>query len=350
MKNDSFASALLIWFDVTKRTLPFRETRNPYFIWVSEIMAQQTRISALLPYFEKFIARFPTVEALAAAQESEVLTLWAGLGYYSRARNLHKAAQLLCREHGGQLPRSLTALRALPGVGDYTAGAIASIAFGLQTPAVDGNVLRVFARLTAYRGDIRATEAKSAATAWVQSHMTKQNAGALTEALMELGALVCIPGGPEGQSPRCDICPVSNYCQARGQGLTGQLPLLSAKTPPRPVRRTVLLLRNAEGAYALRQRTERLLKGMWEFPSDEDADAAGLLYTRGAHVLDVRHVFTHLIWEMEGLHGTLLSDALPEGWCLAQPETLPELALPSAMRAFAAYVSAESAGDAPPRR
>lgn len=329
MNETSFASALTLWFAGEKRALPFRETRDPYLIWVSEIMAQQTRITALLPYFEKFTARFPTVKELAGATEQEVLALWAGLGYYSRARNLHKAAQCIRDKHDGVFPREFDSLRALPGVGDYTAGAIASIAYGLPCPAVDGNVLRVFARLTAYKSNVRKPEAKKAAHCFVASHMNSRNAGELTEALMELGALVCIPA-----RPRCLACPVRDFCEAYRQGLTDSLPMLSPKDSKKIQPRRVLLLRDVGGAFLLRQRTERLLRGLWEFPSDEDTHDAGIIYTPVKSILRARHVFTHIVWEMEGILCEVPVQPLPNGWQAVRPEGFADVAFPSAMRAF----------------
>jgi A/G-specific adenine glycosylase len=305
----AFTSALTGWFAASGRALPFRGSRDPYRIWVSEIMAQQTRMTAVTPYFERFVAVFPTVQALAAAPEEAVLSLWAGLGYYGRARNLHRAARLVCEQYGGALPRDVKALRALPGVGAYTAGAIASIAFGLPAPAVDGNVLRVFARVTGNCTDVRLPEMKCRAAAWVLAHMPPEDPGALTEALMELGALVCVPG-----NPRCGGCPVRAGCEGYRTGAQQALPVLSPRPEKRVEPRRVLLLRGPDGRFLLRRRTERLLRGQWEFPTPQDAAQAGVVYTERGPAGTERRVFTHLIWELEGVLCDAPAQPAPEGW------------------------------------
>ena len=195
---------LIQWFELNRRLLPFRQEPSAYHIWVSEIMLQQTRVSAALPYYERFVAELPDPAALAACDPDKLRKLWQGLGYYSRVANMQKAAQIVCRQYGGQLPADYAALRALPGIGDYTAGAIASIAFGIPAPAVDGNVLRVFARLDNSSADITKPAAKREFTARVLEEMPKERPGPYNEALMELGALVCLPNG----APKCEVCPL----------------------------------------------------------------------------------------------------------------------------------------------
>ncbi len=217
---ENIAPALLEWFCKNQRILPFRTDPSPYHVWLSEIMLQQTRVSAALPYYERFLAALPDIPALAACEEEKLHKLWEGLGYYSRVRNLQKAARIVCEQYGGQLPADYDALRALPGIGDYTAGAIASISFGLAVPAVDGNVLRVFSRLYNDPGVITEPAVKRAFTARVMEHQPPEKAGDYNQALMELGALVCVPNG----APLCEQCPLASLCEARAAGTALELP------------------------------------------------------------------------------------------------------------------------------
>ena len=211
---ENISPALLDWFYKNHRILPFRTDPSPYHVWLSEIMLQQTRVSAALPYYERFLAALPDIPALAACEEEKLHKLWEGLGYYSRVRNLQKAARIVCEQYGGQLPADYDALRALPGIGDYTAGAIASISFGIPVPAVDGNVLRVFSRL--YNDPAAVTEpaVKKAFTVRVMEHQPPDAPGDYNQALMELGALVCVPNG----APLCEKCPLAHLCAARAAG------------------------------------------------------------------------------------------------------------------------------------
>ena len=206
------AAPLLQWFDANKRLLPFRQEPSAYHIWVSEIMLQQTRVAAAIPYYERFIAALPDPAALAACEPDALRKLWQGLGYYNRVNNMQKAARIVCEQYGGDLPADYDALRSLPGIGDYTAGAVASIAFGIPVPAVDGNVLRVFARLYNDDADVMAPATKKAFTVRVLDQMPKATPGPYNEALMELGALVCVPNG----APHCELCPWRRICTACG--------------------------------------------------------------------------------------------------------------------------------------
>ena len=213
------APPLLCWYRENRRLLPFRVDPTPYGVWVSEIMLQQTRVAAALEHYRRFMAELPTIAALAECDEQRLLKLWEGLGYYSRARNLQKAARVVMEQHGGQLPADYQALRALPGIGDYTAGAIASIAFGIPAPAVDGNVLRVFARLFDDDADITRPAVRRLFTRRVMEQMPPDAPGPYNEALMELGALVCLPA-----APRCDACPLAALCRGRASGRAAALP------------------------------------------------------------------------------------------------------------------------------
>ncbi len=318
------------WYGVAQRALPFRSTGDAYAVWVSEIMAQQTRITALIPYFESFIRAFPTVAALAAASEHDVLKAWEGLGYYSRARNLHKAAQLILEHHGGAVPSDPAALRALPGIGDYTAGAILSIAFSQRQPAVDGNVLRVHARLENDSTDVMCPAAKDKARAWVLSLMPQDVPGDMTQALMELGALICLP-----KTPRCGECPVASLCAARLSGCEQQLPVKTPKKPQRAEQREVYLLFDPQGRVLMRRRCEALLRGLWEFPH---ALPDGIQVLSKTPCGSAVHVFTHIIWQMEGFDCRVLPIPAPEGAVWADAALFDTLPIPVAFKAFTELV------------
>ena len=314
---------LLGWYAENARDLPFRHTRDPYAIWISEIMAQQTRIAALLPYYKRFMADFPTVQALAAASEDEVLARWAGLGYYARARALHKAARQMAQNG---VPRNGAGWKALPGVGDYTASAVASIALGEKAAAVDGNVLRVFARLTGWDSDIAQTESKQAARRWVLERMDESNGwpGDLTQALMEFGALVCTP-----ESPDCGRCPLHGDCASRRQGKTGILPVKGPPKEKRVERRNVLVILDDEGRVLLRRRTERLLHRLYEFPAASDITPLSVM-----PLGEAAHVFTHIRWEMRGELWRAANQPAPDGCVWVSKKEWDQYAVPSAFRVF----------------
>lgn len=256
------SAPLLRWYDENRRVLPWREEVSAYRTWVSEIMLQQTRVAAVLPYFERFMAAFPDVAALAAAEPDRLMKLWEGLGYYSRARNLQKAAKIVTEQYGGQFPRTYDGLCALPGIGDYTAGAILSIAFGQAVPAVDGNVLRVAARITGSGFDILDAKNRRTFRAWMAAAMSRERPGEYNQALMDLGATVCTPGG----EPLCDACPARDFCRAHQTGRERQLPVRAPKKARRREEKTVFLLVR-ECCAALRRRPEEgLLAGLWEYP------------------------------------------------------------------------------------
>lgn len=253
---------LLAWYRVHARTLPWRGSTDPYAVWVSEIMLQQTRVETVIPYFERWMARFPNVRALAAASEQEVLSAWEGLGYYSRARNLHKAAQKVMDEFRGELPRSADELRKLPGIGRYTAGAIASIAFGLDEPTLDGNLRRVFSRL--FNVDIPADSSEGERILWALAaeHLPKGRAGDYNQALMDLGATVCLP-----KNPRCPLCPLRGFCRARALNVQDQRPVMKPKAgTPRVVHAAAVITKGKRVLLAKRP-SKGLLGGMWEFPN-----------------------------------------------------------------------------------
>ena len=332
---ENFAETLLYWYDRNRRELPWRENTEPYRVWLSEIMLQQTRIEAAKGYFARFTEALPTVQALAAASEETVLKLWEGLGYYSRARNLHRAARRICGECGGEFPRDYEALRGLPGVGDYTAGAIASIAFGLPEPAVDGNVLRVYARLCGCEENMGTDRVKKSVRECLRPCYAGGRCGDLTSAIMELGEVICVPG-----TPQCERCPFSSVCEAARTGRQTELPVLPAKKARRVEQRTVLLLRCGK-KIALRKRPETgLLAGMWEFPNVPGeltaTEAAARVVARGGRVLrteplgEATHVFSHIEWHMTGWR-IECAEELPD---LVWTDNPAEYALPTAFRAY----------------
>ena len=253
--------ALLAWYAQSKRDLPWRRTRDPYRIWISEIMLQQTRVEAVKPYYERFLSACPTVKALAELPEEQLLKLWEGLGYYSRARNLQKAARTVLAEHNGVMPSDYEGLLSLPGIGEYTAGAIASIAYDVRVPAVDGNVLRVLSRFLALRKDVTRPEVKAELRASL-CQVVPSEAGDFTQSLIELGATVCLPKG----APRCEGCPLRGDCRGAALGIAEALPVKGAKKPRRIEERTVLLLRDGDRTVLRRRPPKGLLAGLFELP------------------------------------------------------------------------------------
>ena len=295
---------LLTWYDLNGRTLPWRSVVTPYRTWVSEIMLQQTRVGAVIPYFERFMEELPDVSALAAVSEERLLKLWEGLGYYSRARNLQKAAKIVVSDFGGALPQSYHALLSLPGIGEYTAAAIASINFSEPVAAVDGNLLRVAARVSGCGEDIMDAKVRRLFRQRLDAAIDLNRPGAYNQAMMDLGATVCLPNG----APKCEICPARTVCEAYKNGLTEVLPVRAKKKSRRVEERTVLLLFQG-GKVALRKRPDTgLLASLWEFPSilgnlDESGVSLalaqmGLSAESIAPAGSAKHIFTHIEWDM----------------------------------------------------
>jgi A/G-specific adenine glycosylase len=277
------AGLLAAWYHRGHRDLPWRASPDPYRIWISEIMLQQTRAQAVIPYYRRFLERFPTVEGLARAAEEEVLTLWSGLGYYSRARNLLRTARKIAA--AGVFPGEYAALRALPGIGDYTAAAIASMAFGEARAAVDGNVLRVVARVQNDAADISSARTRERFRAVAESWLDPHDPGTFNQALMELGATVCLP-----RNPLCLLCPLATRCQARERGTARQLPVKLRKTRPVELEEVLLVLRGRRGVLLRRREPEaRRMAGFWDLPSPGDLPAALPGRTLGTF----RHTITH---------------------------------------------------------
>ena len=342
------APALLEWFYRHRRSLPFREDPTPYHIWVSEIMLQQTRMTAAVPYYLRFMQALPTVEDLARCPEDQLAKLWEGLGYYSRMRNLQKAARVICEKYGGALPASLEELKKLPGVGEYTAGAIASIGFGLPAPAVDGNVLRVFSRLWRDERDISTPAAKKECAARVMAQQPPEAAGDFNQALMELGALVCLPGTPD-----CAACPLKELCSSYGTPDAARLPVKAprAERKVRPV--TVVLARSEQGFLLGRRGRGGLLAGLWQpllwEEGLEKEEVLARLQQMGLEpksweaLPPARHVFTHVEWRMSGWYCRVGQAPAPEGFVWAGPDRIrEEYALPGAFKVYRALMLGES--------
>ena len=335
------AQPLLRWFWANHRVLPFRSDPTPYHVWVSEIMLQQTRVAAAVPYYERFVQALPDIPALAACEEERLLKLWEGLGYYSRVRNLQKAARIVCEQYGGQLPGDLAALKKLPGIGDYTAGAIASIGFGIPAPAVDGNVLRVFARLYNDEGDIMQPAVKAATTQKVMAQQPAEAPGDFNQALMELGALVCTPGQPD-----CAACPLQALCLGRQSGNPARLPQKAPKKARKKCELTLCLAQDAAGRWLLQKRGEQgVLAGLWQPPvlaeealDEKKALAAAQKLLPAAVLLKekplkAKHIFTHLEWHMTAYVMAAPCTPPPEGCVWASPAQLEqEYTLPGAFK------------------
>lgn len=335
------AQPLLHWFWANHRVLPFRSDPTPYHVWVSEIMLQQTRVAAAVPYYERFVQELPDIPALAACEEERLLKLWEGLGYYSRVRNLQKAARIVCEQYGGQLPGDLAALKKLPGIGDYTAGAIASIGFGIPAPAVDGNVLRVFARLYNDEGNIMQPAVKAATTQKVMAQQPAEAPGDFNQALMELGALVCTPGQPD-----CAACPLQALCLGRQSGNPARLPQKAPKKARKKCELTLCLAQDAAGRWLLQKRGEQgVLAGLWQPPvlaeealDEKKALAAAQKLLPAAVLLKekplkAKHIFTHLEWHMTAYVMAAPCTPPPEGCVWASPAQLEqEYTLPGAFK------------------
>lgn len=305
--SPSIVAPLINWYRATRRSLPWREGRNPYRIWISEIMLQQTRIETVIPYYTRFLAEVPSPAELAVLDDERLMKLWEGLGYYSRARNLKAAAREMVEKHGGNLPDNYASLRSLKGIGDYTAGAIASIAFGLPEPAVDGNVLRVIMRLCGREDDIAQAATKKAVTEWLRNiYPHGEDASDMTEGLMELGERICIPTG----APKCTECPLASQCVAARDDLWRSLPKKSPKKEKKAEEYTVLLMA-CQGRVAIHKRPKNgLLADLWEFPNlsgtRSPEEVAAFLAEQQVspekiQVIDsASHVFTHITWKMSG--------------------------------------------------
>lgn len=337
---------LLEWYDKQKRTLPWRSKPTPYRVWVSEIMLQQTRVEAVKPYFERFMKALPNVKKLAACPEDELLKLWEGLGYYNRVRNMQKTAQILVQENKGEVPAQFDELIKLPGIGKYTAGAISSIAFGIPVPAVDGNVLRVITRITADERDISKDSVKQAISRNIQEIIPMRRAGDFNQALIELGAMVCVPNGPA----KCDKCPVAHLCEAKKREIVTEFPKKAPKKPRTVEKKTVLLIKDGD-KVAIRKRPKKgLLAGLYELPNVEgeltEDEVLALVKSYDLAPLfiqkleDSKHIFTHKEWHMTGyaIRVEELENAA-EGMLFVERENIEKnYPIPSAFAAYAKHM------------
>ena len=341
----SIAAALLSWYDRCARVLPWRGFHDAYRTWVSEAMLQQTRVETVLSYYSRFLDRFPSLAALAAAPEEDVLKAWEGLGYYSRARNLWNGARQVMKEYGGALPRDPALLRKIRGIGPYTAGAIASIAYDVPVPAVDGNVIRVLSRLYGIRTDALEPETRQRIEKLAASLVPEERPGDHNQAVMDLGATVCTPGTPD-----CAFCPLSSFCDAFRAGDAADLPVLPKAKPPRMIPFAVLLIRSGDRVL-MRRRTESLLRGLWCFPMFEGEFSPEELLSLAEKKLSLslslpvdagsaRHVFTHRVWQMRIYEtGAEAAAPAPAGYAFIPLEQLKNLPLPAAMNAAVAVLT-----------
>ncbi len=347
MKNERttewhITEPLLTWYEKVKRPLPWRQAPEAYHVWVSEIMLQQTRVEAVKPYYARFLQQLPDIAALAQAKEEQLLKLWEGLGYYNRVRNMQKAARIVVERYGGQLPKDYEAVRGLPGIGSYTAGAICSIAFGIPVPAVDGNVLRVISRVLAKDWDIAKAGTKKQIEALLSRIIPKDAPGQFNQALMELGATVCVPNG----MAKCRECPLARLCLANRQDRVMDLPVKSEKKPRRVQEMTVLILKWQDKTALGRRPDQGLLAGMYELPNLpgylEEKQVLSYLREQNVKALRIRplpaakHIFTHVEWRMKG-YLILLdeTEACPGEWIFADREQIRDIyALPAAFSPY----------------
>ncbi|MDP4084785.1 MAG: A/G-specific adenine glycosylase [Bacillota bacterium] len=340
MDINAFQHDLISWFKEEQRDLPWRKDQDPYKVWVSEIMLQQTRVDTVIPYFNRFIEWFPTIDEFADAEEEKVLKAWEGLGYYSRVRNLHSAAKEVREKYNGKVPNTLEEISELKGVGPYTAGAILSIAYGKPEPAVDGNVMRVLSRILSIWDDIAKPSTRKIFESAVHMLISHSEPSEFNQALMELGAIICTP-----TSPSCLLCPVREYCVAFEEGTQEELPIKSKKNKPKNVQLASILVKNNEGKFLIHKRpSQGLLANLWEFPTIEIDSSIesekGNLEFLFKRILDINikqekvigqieHVFSHLIWNIQVYGGELIKYPPKNGeWILVSLKEMEEYAFP----------------------
>ncbi len=313
----NFQNDLITWFKTNQRDLPWRQDQDPYKVWVSEIMLQQTRVDTVIPFFNRFIDKFPTIEALASAEEGDVLKAWEGLGYYSRARNLQAAVREVEQEYNSIVPNSKAEISKLKGVGPYTSGAILSIAYGIPEPAVDGNVMRVISRIFTSYDDIGKDKTRKKIEVMIAELICREDPSSFNQGLMELGALICTP-----TSPSCTVCPVQNHCEAYKRNVQTELPVKVKKTKSKAKKLVCGFVKNEQGQVLIHQRPNKgLLASLWEFPNVEITEGVPLkaqltqflrdeYYINtsvGEEIFHVEHVFSHLKWNVSVFEVELLS-------------------------------------------
>lgn len=338
---------LISWYRQNKRILPWRDQKNAYYTWVSEIMLQQTRVEAVKPYFLRFIGELPDVKALAECPEEKLMKLWEGLGYYNRVRNMQTAAQNVVSEYSGILPASYEELLALKGIGSYTAGAIASIAYDIPVPAVDGNVLRVFSRIAEDRQDIMKQSVRRQVEEKLLGIMPKEAPGDFNQALMELGAVVCVPNGPA----RCTECPVAAFCRAYHHGIVDELPVKAPKKKRTIENRTVLVIQDGERTAIHKRPQEGLLAGLYELPNveghlsmDEALQKVKEMNLEPLHIEplpEAKHIFSHIEWRMTGyrIRVSSLEERKESSFIFTEKkQSEKQYAIPSAFRAYIKYM------------
>ena len=342
---------LVDWYRENRRALPWREQKNAYYTWVSEIMLQQTRVEAVKPYFQRFISELPDPATLAACPEEKLLKLWEGLGYYNRVRNMQQAARTVVEEYGGKLPADYRKLLALKGIGNYTAGAIASIAYGIPVPAVDGNVLRVVSRIKESRQDIMKQSVRREIEEELQKIMPAACPGDFNQALMELGALVCVPNG----EPKCKECPAAFCCGACLHGTTGEIPVKREKKERKVEERTVLVIQDGRMTAIHRRPAKGLLAGLYELPNIEGKltreqvlDKVKELELEPLFIRELepaKHIFSHVEWRMTGYLVRVSSMEQKKNNRLIFTEknqVEKQYAIPSAFRAYVKYIKEET--------
>jgi len=339
MNLDLLPGLLLPWFEAHKRDLPWRADKEPYHVWVSEIMLQQTRVEAVKGYYLRFLAALPDIQSLASCDDDRLHKLWEGLGYYSRVKNLKRAAQVICEKYNGVFPRSYAEVLSLPGIGPYTAGAICSISFGMPTPAVDGNVLRVLTRLMALRTSVSKPETKTELERRLQKVYPADACGDFTQAIMELGATVCLPNG----APCCEECPLSAHCLSREGALWREIPVKDEKAARRKESKTVFILRCENRTAILKRGDTGLLAGLWELPNTDTALAPQAAMDYAASFgcspcslnrsVEKKHIFTHIEWTMTG-YDISCRCCSPEFIWATEEELTSRYSLPTAFRQF----------------
>ncbi len=332
--KDEFRKSLLFWYKAEKRDLPWRRTSNPYYIWVSEVMLQQTRVDTVIPYYERFITKYPTMEILAAADQDELLKMWEGLGYYSRARNLQEGVREVVVNYDSNIPSNRKDISTLKGVGPYTAGAILSIAFNKPEHAVDGNVMRVMSRLLLIENDITVPKTKKIFEDVITDLIDHDDPSSFNQGLMELGATICTP------KPKCLLCPVRDFCAAFDEGRQEELPVRTKKKKGKVIPMASFAIQNEQGDWLLRKRPETgLLANMFEFPMlelNQDKDLASMFFEEFdiqleslVEIIAFKHIFTHLTWEMSSYRARInSSDKIPEGYQFLTKEEVESLPKP----------------------
>lgn len=348
---NNIVQPLLEWYRDNRRQLPWRDQNNAYYTWVSEIMLQQTRVEAVKPYFKRFIGELPDIQALAACPEEKLMKLWEGLGYYNRVRNMQLAAQTVVSTYGGKLPASYKQLLELKGIGNYTAGAIASIAYQIPIPAVDGNVLRVLSRITEDRQDIMKQSVRRQAEEKLQEVIPQECPGDFNQAMMELGAVVCVPNGPA----RCEDCPIAKFCLAYQHGIVEELPVKAPKKQRSLENRTVLVIQDGEKTVIQKRPKKGLLAGLYELPNleghlsrDEVLAEVERMQLEPLYIEklpDAKHVFSHIEWRMTGYLirvASLDTDREMPFIFAEKKQSERQYAIPSAFRAYVKYMKEET--------